>query len=148
MAATLTQERFSGPEWSFERKYDGIRLLAFRRGQAVRLLSRNRLKQHHPAIEAAIRALPVREVILDGEVDWNGAAYHVFDILWLDQRDLTPLPLEERRARLAVLPLVQPLARAQKLRLIQRKADGKPNQLRPELFDGALDRLRGQPAAE
>src|SRR5437773_616325 len=28
MAATLTQERFTGPEWIFERKFDGIRLLA------------------------------------------------------------------------------------------------------------------------
>jgi ATP-dependent DNA ligase len=32
MAATLTQERFTGPEWTFERKLDGIRLLAFRQG--------------------------------------------------------------------------------------------------------------------
>jgi hypothetical protein len=28
MAATLTEERFSGPEWLFWRKFDGIRLLA------------------------------------------------------------------------------------------------------------------------
>ena len=33
MAATLTQERFTGPEWIFERKFDGIRLLAFKQGQ-------------------------------------------------------------------------------------------------------------------
>ena len=46
MAATLTQERFTSPEWIFERKVDGIRLLAFRAGQCdVRLLSRNRLPQ-------------------------------------------------------------------------------------------------------
>ena len=32
MAATLTQERFVGPEWTFERKYDGIRLISFKRG--------------------------------------------------------------------------------------------------------------------
>ena len=32
MAATLTQERFTGPEWIFERKFDGIRLLAFKQG--------------------------------------------------------------------------------------------------------------------
>ena len=32
MAATLTQERFSGPDWLFERKFDGIRLLAYKRG--------------------------------------------------------------------------------------------------------------------
>ena len=37
MAATLTQERFSGPEWIFERKYDGIRLIAFRKDNTIRL---------------------------------------------------------------------------------------------------------------
>src|ERR1051325_11296598 len=37
MAATLTQERFTSPEWTFERKVDDIRLLAFRRGTDVRL---------------------------------------------------------------------------------------------------------------
>ena len=46
MAATLTRERFSGPEWVFERKLDGIRLLAFKEGRRVRLLSRNRLPQN------------------------------------------------------------------------------------------------------
>ena len=35
MAATLTQERFTGPEWIFERKFDGIRLLAFKQGGDV-----------------------------------------------------------------------------------------------------------------
>ena len=48
MAATLTQERFTGPEWIFERKFDGIRLLAFKRGPDVRLFSRNRLPQQSP----------------------------------------------------------------------------------------------------
>lgn len=33
MAATLTQERFTGPDWIFERKLDGIRLLAFKNGK-------------------------------------------------------------------------------------------------------------------
>jgi ATP-dependent DNA ligase len=42
MAATLTQERFTGPEWIFERKLDGIRVLAFKQERDVRLLSRNR----------------------------------------------------------------------------------------------------------
>ena len=54
MAATLTQERFTGPEWIFERKFDGIRLLAFKQGQDVRLFSRNRLPQNNPAIAQAI----------------------------------------------------------------------------------------------
>lgn len=111
MAATLTQDRFAGPEWIFERKYDGIRLLAFRDGGSVRLFSRNRLPQHHPAIEQAIRALDVDQVILDGEVDWGhgNVEYHVFDILWLNGRDLMPLTLMERRPILGGLGLRAPL---------------------------------------
>ena len=35
MAATLTQDRFCGPDWLFERKFDGIRLLAFKQGADV-----------------------------------------------------------------------------------------------------------------
>jgi len=112
MAATLTQDRFTGPEWIFERKYDGIRLLAFRQGPTVRLFSRNQLLQHHPAIAAAIGALSVEDVILDGEVDWGrgpDSGYHVFDILWLNGRNLMPLPLMERRAILHDLGLGSPL---------------------------------------
>src|SRR5215218_3865823 len=87
MAATLTQERFTGPDWIFERKYDGIRLLAFKQEHEVRLFSRNRLPQNVPAVAAAIAALPVRDAILDGEVTWDRQkAYHVFDVLWLDGR--------------------------------------------------------------
>jgi bifunctional non-homologous end joining protein LigD len=120
MAATLTQERFTGPEWVFERKFDGIRLLAFKEGSDVRLLSRNRLPQHVPPLAAALAGLPVRDVILDGEIAWRrgeglagggGPAYHVFDILWLDGRAVTALPLEERRALLAGLPLQPPMRR-------------------------------------
>jgi bifunctional non-homologous end joining protein LigD len=109
MAATLTQERFTGPQWVFERKYDGIRLLAFKQGQNVGLFSRNRLPQHLPAIAAAIARLPVGDAILDGEVTWEGHAYHLFDVLWLDGRDLMPLPLDARRALLETLPLQPPL---------------------------------------
>jgi DNA ligase D-like protein (predicted ligase) len=115
MAATLTQERFAGPEWIFERKFDGIRLLAFKDGADVRLFSRNRLPQHYPAVAQAIAALPVHQVILDGEATWRGGhgaeGYHVFDIMWLDGRDVTSVPLEERRALLNGLPLRAPLRR-------------------------------------
>jgi ATP-dependent DNA ligase len=112
MAATLTQERFTGPDWVFERKLDGIRLLAFKNGRDVRLLSRNRLPQNCPAIADAIADLPVRDAVLDGEVTWDRATtYHVFDVMWLDGRDVMGLPLEERRALLKTLPLRPPLAR-------------------------------------
>jgi ATP-dependent DNA ligase len=111
MAATLTDERFTGPEWIFERKYDGIRLLAFRNANIVRLLSRNQLPQNYPAVAEVIGALRVDQVILDGEVDWGdrNVEYHVFDILWLNGRDLMSLPLMERRAILHDLKLRRPL---------------------------------------
>jgi len=111
MAATLTQERFSGPDWIFERNLDGIRLLAFKHGREVSLLSRNRLPQHLPHIADAIRRLPPHDVILDGEMMWDGGSYHVFDVMWLDGRDLMTLPLEQRRALLNTLPLDPPLER-------------------------------------
>jgi len=113
MAATLTQDRFTGPEWIFERKFDGIRLLAFKHGADVRLLSRNRLPQHLPSVAAAVAALPVGDCVLDGEATWGSeaAGYRVFDLMWLDGRDLTRLPLDERRALLDRLPLRPPLER-------------------------------------
>jgi bifunctional non-homologous end joining protein LigD len=122
MAATLTQERFTGPEWIFERKFDGIRLIAFKRGSDVRLYSRNRLPQNaaYPAVVDAIAGLPVGDAVLDGEATgvWGKAgrvAYHVFDVLWLEGRDVTALPLDERRALLKALPLRAPLQRVAEL---------------------------------
>jgi bifunctional non-homologous end joining protein LigD len=43
MKAVLTDRRFSDPDWIFERKLDGIRCLAVRTGDRVRMLSRNNL---------------------------------------------------------------------------------------------------------
>src|SRR5215207_1577151 len=111
MAATLTQERFTGPEWVFERKFDGIRLLAYKNGNDVQLFSRNHLPQDIPAVEQAIRSLPNKQLILDGEIIWGGGTYHVFDIMWLDGRNVTTLPLEERQELLAQLPFKEPLRR-------------------------------------
>ena len=117
MAATLTQERFTDPDWVYERKFDGIRLLAFRDAGEVRLFSRNRLPQNLPGISDAIAALPVVDIILDGEITWGASSpqYHVFDIVWLDGRDLAPLPLVERRTLLGRLPLRPPLRRVEEL---------------------------------
>jgi len=110
MAATLTQERFTGPEWIFERKFDGIRLIAFKEGSNVRLFSRNRLLQTIPSVARAIASLPAQNLILDGEITWDrSGAYHVFDIIWLDDRDVSVLPIEERHGLLRRLPLTAPL---------------------------------------
>jgi bifunctional non-homologous end joining protein LigD len=123
MAATLTKERFSGPEWIFERKLDGIRLLAFKDGRDVRLLSRNQLLRNasYPSFVAAIAALPVQNAILDGEATgmWEerdlAVGYHLFDVLWLDGADVTSLALDARRELLSKLPLEPPLYLVERL---------------------------------
>jgi bifunctional non-homologous end joining protein LigD len=113
MAATLTQERFTGPDWTFERKLDGIRLVAFKQGSDVRLFSRTHQPRTLPAVAQVIAELPATDAILDGELTWESGIveYHVFDVVWLDGRDLTILPLTERRALLDELPLREPLQR-------------------------------------
>lgn len=118
MAATLTADRFAESGWIFERKLDGIRMLAFKNGARVRLLSRNQLSltDSYPAVARAISALPIDHAILDGEAAgaWGKqgeADYHVFDVLWLNGRDVTSLPLKERHALLDDIPFRLPVAR-------------------------------------
>jgi bifunctional non-homologous end joining protein LigD len=141
MAATLTQERFADADWVFERKFDGIRLLVYKRGADVRLYSRNRLPQQLPRIANAIAQLPVAEIILDGEMTWDGqSAYHVFDVLWLDGRNVTALPLEDRRALLDRLPFAEPMQRVELL------TDDQPwERARREGWEGVIAKRRGSP---
>ena len=137
MAATLTQDRFGGPDWLFERKFDGIRLLAYKRGADVRLYSRNRLPQHLPDVAAAIANLPIDDVILDGELT---SGYHVFDILWANGRAVTALPLEQRRALLEQLPFVNPMRR------VELVEDAEPwERARREGWEGVIAKRRGSP---
>jgi DNA ligase D-like protein (predicted ligase) len=117
MRAVLTQERFSDPNWIFERKLDGIRCVAIRDGGPVKLLSRNDLSLNgrYPGVAAALDAQTSTRFAVDGEViafegtktsfqalGHTGAAivYYVFDVLWLDGRDVRGLPLRERKALL------------------------------------------------
>ena len=139
MAATLTQERFNGSDWLFERKFDGIRLLAYKRGADVQLYSRNRLPQNLPPLTAAVASLPVDEIILDGEVTWDGTSgYHVFDVMWLNGHDVTSLPLEDRRALLKELPLAAPMRRVELL------DDAEPwERARREGWEGVIAKRRG-----
>jgi bifunctional non-homologous end joining protein LigD len=107
-------------EWVFERKLDGLRCLAVRSGSHVELLSRNRLPfgARFVAIRHAVEALPIDDLVLDGEMvafDAKGRTsfsllqspdrdvpptYCVFDLVRLLGSDTTPLPLTERRALL------------------------------------------------
>jgi bifunctional non-homologous end joining protein LigD len=116
MKAVLTDERFSDPDWIFERKLDGIRGIAIRDGGPVKLLSRNDLSLNgrYPEIVAALEAQECSRFALDGEVVafdgettsfqalGEGASrfYYVFDIVWLDGEDVRGKPLLERKALL------------------------------------------------
>ena len=106
MLATLVPEPFHRAGWVYEEKYDGERMLAYKEGANVRLLSRN-AKDHTAAfaeITAAIAGLSARTLLFDGEVivlDCHGVSrfqllqrgaskpiYAVFDCLYKDGRDL------------------------------------------------------------
>ena len=117
MKATLTDRRFSDPGWIFERKLDGIRCIAVRDGGRTRLLSRNDLPldSRYPELSAALDDQAPARVALDGEVvAFAGARtsferlgrrerervpvfLYLFDLLWLDGRDVRPLALRERK---------------------------------------------------
>jgi bifunctional non-homologous end joining protein LigD len=70
MKATLTDEYFSDPDWLFERKLDGVRVIAYKHGKDVRIYSRNRILQNenYPEVVDSLLLQPVRDMVLDGEV--------------------------------------------------------------------------------
>src|SRR3954467_1287997 len=115
MKAVLTDERFSDPDWIYERKLDGIRCIAIRDGGPVRLLSRNDLDLNgrFPTIAEALERQPCKRFAIDGEVvAFSGGQtsfakladaragrakvfYYVFDVTWLDGEDVRALTLRE-----------------------------------------------------
>ena len=70
MLATLTDDIFSDEEWIFEKKLDGERVLTFRRGKMMRLMSRNqkRINDSYPELAEALGKQSVDDFIVDGEV--------------------------------------------------------------------------------
>jgi len=115
MLATLIKKPFHKPGWVYEEKYDGFRILAYREGAKVSLLSRNGKDRTrmYPDIAAAIAGLPARTLLLDGEVvafDNRHISrfqllqqgkipplYAVFDCLYQNGHDLRAQPLAARR---------------------------------------------------
>jgi DNA ligase D-like protein (predicted ligase) len=117
MKAVLTDERFSDPDWIYERKLDGIRCIAIRSGRQLRMLSRNDLSMNarYPELGEALAAEPRERFAIDGEVVAFAGAQtsfarlaqrhqqhvpvflYVFDLLWLDGRDVQRLPLRSRK---------------------------------------------------
>jgi bifunctional non-homologous end joining protein LigD len=70
MLATLTDARFSAPDWIFERKLDGERCLMFRRNNRLQLLSRNRqeLNDTYPELVEALAGQSPEQYMVDGEM--------------------------------------------------------------------------------
>jgi bifunctional non-homologous end joining protein LigD len=129
MLATLTERRFSDPDWIYERKLDGERCLAFRHGDRVdlRTRTRTRINDHYPELADALLAQPRHDLIVDGEIvafDHGRMSFsrlqrrmhvsdaararatgvavflYLFDLLYLDGYDLTGLPLRDRKGLL------------------------------------------------
>ncbi len=116
MLATLVRKPFDKKGWVYEEKYDGFRILAYKEGDRVRLMSRNDIDRvaRFPQIAAEVKALKSHTVLLDGEaivVDRKGvshfqllqqgnkdAIYAVFDCLYRDGEDLRKETLAARRA--------------------------------------------------
>lgn len=119
--ATLIDQPPTGNQWVHEIKLDGYRIIAFKQGNFIRLMSRNSREwtKYFPNVVAELSKLPIQNIILDGEMallDKNDKTnfqllqnsimenankpfiYFIFDILYLDQFNLMDLPLIERKS--------------------------------------------------
>jgi bifunctional non-homologous end joining protein LigD len=67
---TLIREPYHRTGWVYEEKVDGWRIVAYKDGRRVRLLSRNGVNhtRRFSELAAAIAAAPARTLVLDGEV--------------------------------------------------------------------------------
>ena len=120
MKPRLVESPPSGGDWIYELKFDGIRLVAVKAEGNVSLFSRNKneLAGRFPEIVKAVKNLPARECVIDGEVvalDEKGRSsfqllqaremegrkspvyFYAFDLLQLDGKSLLSLPLEARK---------------------------------------------------
>jgi bifunctional non-homologous end joining protein LigD len=129
MLATLVNKPFDHPDWLFEIKWDGYRILAFVDHKRVKLYSRNRqdYTKFFSTITSTLAKLDIKAVF-DGEmvvVDDRGISsfelmqkyqsegkgqliYYIFDLVWFDGHDLHELPLIQRKQLLAhVIPSLE-----------------------------------------
>ncbi|GGH79572.1 bifunctional non-homologous end joining protein LigD [Filimonas zeae] len=133
MLATLVEKPFDEEGWLYEIKWDGYRAVAMMHKGQAELLSRNNKSfndKFYPVYQA-IQQWGI-DAIVDGEIvvankegvsnfsslqNWRSEAdgdlyYYVFDILWLNGKDVTGLPLQQRRQLLkSVLPKEESLIR-------------------------------------
>jgi DNA ligase D-like protein (predicted ligase) len=124
MLATLVDAPFSRPDWIYEEKYDGVRMLAYKEGVKVSLISRNAVDRtsRYPDIAVAVAKLKARTLALDGEIIVFDAGnvsrfellqqkkgtpqYAVFDLLYANGKDFREKALSVRRELLE--RLIQP----------------------------------------
>jgi bifunctional non-homologous end joining protein LigD len=115
MLATLVREPFNREGWIYEEKYDGYRIVAYKDGEKVQLLSRNSIDrtERFSPVAAAIQKLPSRTILLDGEVvvfdrkhvsrfqllqqGKSEFVYAVFDCLYQNGKSFMREPLSSRR---------------------------------------------------
>jgi bifunctional non-homologous end joining protein LigD len=117
MLCTLTKQPIADPEYTFEIKWDGYRIVSYVNRGKVRMDSRSALDytKKYPPIVEALKSLK-KDIVLDGEVVvfndeglpdfdalqlYNGhnspISYCVFDVLWMDGYNLMHVPLVERK---------------------------------------------------
>ena len=118
MLATLVDKPFDKEGWQYEIKWDGYRVLAFCNRNKVEIKSRNdkSFDEKFYPIHKAVQKWNINAVV-DGEVvvlgksgksnfgalqNWRSEAdgdlyFYVFDMLWLNGKDLTQVPLSERK---------------------------------------------------
>jgi bifunctional non-homologous end joining protein LigD len=118
MLATLVDSPFNKPNWIYEEKYDGVRMLAYKEGSKVALISRNAIDrtERYPKIASAIAKFKPDTLALDGEIvifdedkvsrfqflqkSEGQPTFAVFDCIYRDGKDLRKAPLSERRTAL------------------------------------------------
>ncbi|WP_159469802.1 DNA ligase D [Dyadobacter sp. 3J3] len=124
MLATLVDDPFDDPGWEYEVKWDGYRALAFLNKSEIELRSRNNKsfnEKFYPVFDA-VKKWKI-DAVIDGEIvvvndkgisdfnalqNWRSEAdgqllYYVFDVLWLNGKNLMELTLKERKVILQTL---------------------------------------------
>ncbi|MCP3135725.1 DNA ligase D [Pyxidicoccus xibeiensis] len=161
LARLSVPEEASDDTHVYEVKYDGFRAVAGLLGGKLALQSRrgNDLSARFPELAAALRALDVKDAVLDGEIvalDPKGRSrfqllqnqagveqrFVIFDVLWLEGEDLRGLPLEERRERLERLlrDVKLPLQVSERLDLPLERAMGAAQR---RGWEGLIAKRRG-----
>ncbi|MDQ6622282.1 MAG: non-homologous end-joining DNA ligase [Verrucomicrobiota bacterium] len=167
MKARLAEEPPRAGEWSYELKFDGIRLIAVKNGAQVNLVSRNgnELATRFADVAKAVAALPVKSCVIDGEVvavDDEGRSsfqllqglelpggkshpvyFYAFDLLQAQDRLLVSEPLERRKEWLAKLCAADASETIRYSGAIAGNVSDLLEEVRRRGLEGLIGKLRG-----